>query len=63
MKTFTQAELVELASALFGAQNAICYLRCYAPESMEVAVESEQNKIRKAVKILGGVDFLLEIGA
>lgn len=56
-------EKVTIASALFGAQNALCYLSAYAPESMQNAIELEQDKIREAVKALGGVDYLLEIGA
>lgn len=58
----SDAQKVEIGSALIGAQNALCYFTSYAPESMLGSIEVEQDKIRRAIEVLGGIDHLIEIG-
>jgi len=58
-----------IGNALFGAMNELGHLwqikNTGKPEDMERqhTVGKVQNRIRKAVDILGGVDFLIRHGA
>lgn len=62
---------VEAGSALFNAQNllSIAWHKINGPSSGEVTesaqktIEEAQDEIRKAIKLMGGVNELLEAGA
>lgn len=64
-----EAKKVRIASALFAAQNQLGMewqnrnTGTSNDLEMQELIENVQRKIRIAVKELGGVDYLLEIGA
>ncbi len=63
----SNSDKLTLAGALFGAQNELSELwllhNVDGGEERQSQIEAVQEKIREAVKVLGGVDYLLEIGA
>lgn len=67
MKTLLQNQIVNLASAIFAAQNSLTDLAWRVNTDETDAeyqeVEKVQEKLREAIRILGGVDNLLEMGA
>ena len=72
MKTLSRAEVLELASALFNASNALTIgwqgwnddnINPEIREREQAGIEAAQDKVQGAIKLLGGVDYLVSIGA
>lgn len=60
-------KIVTVASAIFAAQNSLTDLWHFyntdATDAEQKQVDAVQEQLREAIRILGGVDILLEMGA